>query len=73
MGGCIESDAKALTVVPCGRRPSIAVTTVTGVATPAITSRKAEVSGSFSDAAIAAPWMENGGVAQRCWAACPVR
>src|SRR6476620_2264990 len=44
MGGAIDKDAKALTVVPCGRSPSIAVTTETGVQTAAITS--------FSDAAM---------------------
>lgn len=73
MGGCIDNDAKALTVVPCGRPPSIAMTTVTGVATPAIASRKEDISSAFSDSAIAAPWMENGGVAQSCWATCSVR
>src|SRR3954470_6780960 len=40
IGGSIDRDAKALTVVPCGSPPAIAVTTDTGVATPAITSRK---------------------------------
>ncbi|KQS54766.1 hypothetical protein ASG36_20160 [Geodermatophilus sp. Leaf369] len=40
IGGSIDNDAKAETVVPCGT-PSAdtAVTTDTGVATPAITSR----------------------------------
>jgi hypothetical protein len=41
MGGFMDKEVKALTVVPCGRSPAIAVTTDTGVQTEAITSRKA--------------------------------
>ncbi|GAB3000467.1 hypothetical protein GCM10023080_078010 [Streptomyces pseudoechinosporeus] len=33
----MDKDAKALTVVPCGRRPSMAVTTATGDAMAAMT------------------------------------
>ena len=35
----MDKEANALTVVPCGRSPAMAVTTDTGVQTPAITSR----------------------------------
>jgi hypothetical protein len=37
----MDSEAKALTVVPCGNSSDMAVTTDTGVQTEAITSRKA--------------------------------
>jgi hypothetical protein len=40
MGGFMDSDANALTVVPCGRLPSNAVAIDTGVHTDAITARK---------------------------------
>lgn len=39
IGGPIDSDVNALTVVPCGRRSSKAVMTATGVQTLAMTSR----------------------------------
>ena len=54
MGGFIDSEAKALTVVPCGRPSAIAVTTDTGVATPAMTSRNAacRASGSTGTACV---------------------
>ena len=41
MGGSNESEANALTVVPCGRSSARAVTTETGVHTDAITARNA--------------------------------
>ncbi|UUU37446.1 hypothetical protein JIX56_40665 [Streptomyces sp. CA-210063] len=41
LGGVREGEAKALTVVPCGRRTSRAVTTATGEATAAMASRNA--------------------------------
>ena len=41
IGGVREWEAKALTVVPCGRSPSRTVTTATGAATAAMASRNA--------------------------------
>jgi hypothetical protein len=39
IGGSMDSEANALTVVPCGRSPTIVVTMLTGAHTRDITSR----------------------------------
>jgi hypothetical protein len=55
IGGFIDSDAKELMVVPCGRFPAMVVTTDTGVHTPAITSRNVSDSEFFRVAATRPP------------------